>query len=48
VITSERLWGDHPQVPRLEIYEALRNPGEPGIAHAHYTWDGRTLQSVSP
>jgi uncharacterized protein (TIGR02680 family) len=48
VITSERLWGDHPQVPRLEIYEALRNPGEPGIAHAHYTWNGRTLQSVSP
>jgi uncharacterized protein (TIGR02680 family) len=46
VVTSERLWGDHPQVPRLEIYEALRSPGEPGIAHAHYTWDGRTLQSV--
>ncbi len=47
VVTSERLWGDHPQVPRLEIYEALRSPGEPGIAHAHYSWDGRTLQSVT-
>jgi uncharacterized protein (TIGR02680 family) len=46
VITSERLWGDHPELPSLAIYEALRNPGEPGIAQAHYTWDGRALQAV--
>ena len=46
VVTSERLWGDHPEVPSLAIYEALRNPGEPGIAQAHYTWDGRALQAV--
>lgn len=48
VVTSERLWGDHPEVPELAIYEALRNPGEPGIAQAHYTWDGRALQAVAP
>jgi hypothetical protein len=46
VVTSERLWGDHPEVPSLAIYEALRSPGEPGIAQARYTWDGRALQSV--
>jgi uncharacterized protein (TIGR02680 family) len=46
VVTSERLWGDHPELPELAIYEALRNPGEPGIAQAHYTWDGRALQAV--
>lgn len=48
VVTSERLWGDHPELPELAIYEALRNPGEPGIAQAHYTWDGRALQAVGP
>lgn len=48
VVTSERLWGDHPEVPELAIYEALRNPGEPGIAQAHYTWDGRVLQAEGP
>lgn len=46
VITSERLWGDHAELPALGIYEALRNPGEPGIAQAHYTWDGRALHAA--
>ena len=32
VLTSERLWGDHATVPSLAIYEALRAPGQRGIA----------------
>ena len=43
VLTSERLWGDHATVPSLAVYEALRAPGEPGIAQYRYTWDGHTL-----
>ncbi|MCW2681847.1 MAG: hypothetical protein JWM62_3248, partial [Frankiales bacterium] len=43
VLTSERLWGDHPTVPSLAIYEALRAPGERGIAQYRYTWDGHAL-----
>jgi uncharacterized protein (TIGR02680 family) len=43
VLTSERLWGDHPTVPSLAVYEALRAPGERGIAQYRYTWDGSTL-----
>lgn len=46
VITSERLWGDHPTVPSLAIYEALRDPAQRGIAQYEYRWDGRTLESV--
>ncbi|MFP5336023.1 MAG: TIGR02680 family protein [Actinomycetes bacterium] len=46
VITSERLWGDHATVPSLAIYEALRDPGERGIAQFRYTWDGARLQAV--
>ena len=43
VLTSERLWGDHETVPSLAVYEALRAPGERGIAQYRYSWDGRTL-----
>jgi Putative exonuclease SbcCD, C subunit len=46
VVTSERLWGDHDTVPSLAIYEALRDPGERGIAQYRYTWDGARLQAV--
>jgi uncharacterized protein (TIGR02680 family) len=46
VITSERLWGDHATVPSLAIYEALRDPGQRGIAQYEYRWDGRTLENV--
>ncbi len=46
VITSERLWGDHATVPSLAIYEALRDPGQRGIAQYEYRWDGRVLQGV--
>jgi hypothetical protein len=30
----------------LAIYEALRDPGERGIAQYHYIWDGARLQAV--
>lgn len=43
VLTSERLWGDHATVPSLAVYEALRAPGERGIAQYRYVWDGNTL-----
>ncbi|TWP38552.1 TIGR02680 family protein [Leekyejoonella antrihumi] len=46
VVTSERLWGDHETVPTLSIYEALRDPGQRGIAQYYYRWDGRQLHSV--
>ncbi len=46
VITSERLWGTHPTVPRLAIYEALRSPGERGIAQYQHRWDGHQLSAV--
>ncbi len=43
VLTSERLWGDHATVPSLAVYEALRAPGERGIAQYRYLWDGHAL-----
>ena len=46
VITSERLWGDHATVPSLAIYEALRSPGQRGIAQYSYRWDGAVLQGL--
>jgi uncharacterized protein (TIGR02680 family) len=41
VVTSERLWGCFPSVPSLEIYEAIRDPAEVGVALVHFRWDGR-------
>lgn len=46
VITSERLWGTHSTVPQLAIYEALRSPGDRGIAQYQHRWDGRQLTAV--
>ncbi len=46
VVTSERLWGTHATVPRLAIYEALRSPGERGIAQFEHRWDGHQLTAV--
>jgi hypothetical protein len=46
VITSERLWGTHVTVPQLAIYEALRSPGDRGIAQYQHRWDGRQLTAV--
>ena len=47
VITSERLWGDHETLPSLAIYEALRDPGQRGIAQYEFRWDGRILRAMS-
>lgn len=46
IITSERLWGTHATVPELAIYEALRSPGDRGIAQYQHRWDGRQLTAV--
>lgn len=46
VVTSERLWGTHPTVPSLAIYEALRNPAQRGIAQFEHRWDGHQLTAV--
>jgi hypothetical protein len=46
VLISERLWGDHENVPSLAVYEALRAPGERGIAQYRYHWDGSTLEGI--
>ncbi|MEU4587934.1 TIGR02680 family protein [Kitasatospora aureofaciens] len=41
VLTSERLMGNWPDVPALQIYECLRDPHVRGVATLHYTWNGR-------
>ncbi|MGK5545531.1 TIGR02680 family protein [Streptomyces sp. URMC 127] len=41
VLTSERLMGNWPEVPSLDIYECLRDPHVRGVATLHYTWNGR-------
>ncbi len=46
VVTSERLWGCFPSVPSLEIYEAIRDPAEVGVALVHFRWDGRQRSLV--
>jgi hypothetical protein len=46
IVTSERLWGTHATVPELAIYEALRSPGERGIAQFEHRWDGHQLAAV--
>jgi uncharacterized protein (TIGR02680 family) len=46
VVTSERLWGCFPEVPSLEIYEAIRDPAEIGVALVHFRWDGRRRSLV--
>ncbi|GLZ45820.1 hypothetical protein Acsp06_20050 [Actinomycetospora sp. NBRC 106375] len=43
VVTSERLWGTHPNVPALAITEVLRDPELRAIALVHYRWDGSAL-----
>jgi uncharacterized protein (TIGR02680 family) len=43
VVTSERLWGTHPNVPALAITEVLRDPDLRAIALVHYRWNGHEL-----
>jgi uncharacterized protein (TIGR02680 family) len=47
VLTSERLMGNWPEVPSLDIYECLRDPHVRGVATLHYTWNGRHRRLVS-
>jgi uncharacterized protein (TIGR02680 family) len=41
VLTSHELWGCYPELGALGIYHLHREPGVPGVASAHFTWDGR-------
>jgi energy-coupling factor transporter ATP-binding protein EcfA2 len=43
VVTSERLWGTHANVPALAITEVLRDPELRAIALVHYRWNGHDL-----
>ncbi|HEY2225916.1 TIGR02680 family protein [Actinomycetospora sp.] len=43
VVTSERLWGTHSNVPALAITEVLRDPELRAIALVHYRWNGHEL-----
>ncbi|WP_345412798.1 SbcC/MukB-like Walker B domain-containing protein, partial [Actinomycetospora chlora] len=43
VVTSERLWGTHANVPALAITEVLRDPELRAIALVHYRWNGSEL-----
>jgi hypothetical protein len=47
IITSERMWGTFPTVPRLSIYECLREQSVRGVATVHFDWDGRHKRLVS-
>jgi hypothetical protein len=47
IITSERMWGTFPTVPRLSIYECLREQSVRGVATVHFDWDGRRKRLVS-
>jgi uncharacterized protein YPO0396 len=46
VMTSERLWGNAPGVPRLHVYECLRDPQVSGVATLHYEWNGNRMRLV--
>ena len=47
IITSERMWGTFATVPRLSIYECLREQNARGVATVHFDWDGRRRRLVS-
>jgi len=47
IITSERMWGTFATVPRLSIYECLREQSARGVATVHFDWDGRRRRLVS-
>ena len=40
VLTSHELWGCYPELSALGIYHLHREPGIPGVATAHFRWDG--------
>jgi Putative exonuclease SbcCD, C subunit len=47
VLTSHELWGCYPELSALGIYHLHREPGIPGVATAHFRWDGRRRVEVS-
>ncbi|WP_157871719.1 MULTISPECIES: TIGR02680 family protein [Frankia] len=47
VVTSERLFGTHADVPELSIIEVLRDPDLRTIALVHYHWDGRARTELA-
>jgi uncharacterized protein (TIGR02680 family) len=46
VLTSHELWGCYPELSALGIYHLHREPGLPGVATAHFRWDGRRRVEV--
>jgi uncharacterized protein (TIGR02680 family) len=48
VLTSHELWGCYPELSALGIYHLHREPGIPGVATAHFRWDGRRRVEISP
>ncbi|MBA8825529.1 uncharacterized protein (TIGR02680 family) [Saccharopolyspora lacisalsi] len=44
VITWPSGWGVSPKIPRMHIYNVLRPRSGHGIACAHTTWDGRSME----
>jgi len=47
VLTSHELWGCYPELSALGIYHLHREPGIPGVATAHFRWDGRRRVEVT-
>jgi hypothetical protein len=47
VLTSHELWGCYPELSALGIYHLHREPGIPGVATAHFRWDGRRRIEVA-
>jgi hypothetical protein len=46
VLTSHELWGCYPECSALGIYHLHREPGIPGVATAHFRWDGQRRVEV--
>ena len=46
VLTSHELWGCYPECSALGIYHLHREPGIPGVATAHFRWDGERRMEV--
>ena len=46
VLTSHELWGCYPECSALGIYHLHREPGIPGVATAHFRWDGERRVEV--
>jgi hypothetical protein len=48
VLPSHELWGCYPELSALGIYHLHREPGIPGVATAHFRWDGERRVEVEP